>query len=885
MLDGTTTVVKAGTGMLTINTTNSYTGATSVRDGWLFVNGTLDQSPVTVWGSKWGLGIIGGSGWLKGGLTVQTGGGVVPGSTTNTAGTLSISNGLTEAGGVVNYFDLSDDPTGTTNDLINVIGNLTLSGTNTIAVNLLNGKVSTGTYPLINYSGTLSGGLSNLTVSGLVALNNLTNLPGQIALVVLSTRAPTNLIWTGSVGSSWDTNASSNWWNGVTLDRFYPLDSVTFTNSAVTNLSLAGALNPASVAVNATVNYRFAGTGYLSGSSGLTKTNSGTLTVLTTNNYTGVTTINGGVLSVAQLANGGVACAIGAADNGSTNLVIDGGGLSYTGPTASTDRSVTLGAGGGTIEITLSSSIFTMSGTTVGSGAMAKWGAGTLALSGSSTYSGGTTISNGVIVLGNATANYYGLGTGTITFNGGTLEFNGYSGGTSPEYGGNANPLAVPAGQYGTIRVPQRFTSPGLAGTLTGSGTLNLYVNYVRGDISGNWTDFTGRINVWNTGTDTDDFRVVNANGFPNARLYVGSRVLMYSRAAANAVIPIGEFSANPAAVISAGFGSSAGTQSAVTWRVGRLNTDATNAATIQGTTTILKEGTGTWVLTGSNTYNGGTTVSNGTLLVNNTTGSGTGTGAVMVVSGAALGGNGFIGGPVTVDGTLTPGSSVGTLTVSNNLVVNAGAVLAYALGTTSDRTVVSGNLTLGGTLNVTNSGGFGVGSYTLFTYGGTLGYNGVSIGSAPSGYNYGIDTGSVGQVKLVVSAWTAFQTWQMQYFYCTNCPQAAVSADPDGDGMSNTNEFLAGTNPTNSLSGLRIISVVQQSNDVVITWTTAGGHTNAVQATGGDANGGYTTNFVDITKAPHIIIPGSGDTTTNYVDVGGVTNSPSRYYRIRLVP
>jgi hypothetical protein len=33
------------------------------------------------------------------------------------------------------------------------------------------------------------------------------------------------------------------------------------------------------------------------------------------------------------------------------------------------------------------------------------------------------------------------------------------------------------------------------------------------------------------------------------------------------------------------------------------------------------------------------------------------------------------------------------------------------------------------------------------------------------------------------------------------------------------------------------------------------------------------------------IILPGSGDATTNYIDDGGATNSPSRYYRIRLVP
>jgi len=68
-----------------------------------------------------------------------------------------------------------------------------------------------------------------------------------------------------------------------------------------------------------------------------------------------------------------------------------------------------------------------------------------------------------------------------------------------------------------------------------------------------------------------------------------------------------------------------------------------------------------------------------------------------------------------------------------------------------------------------------------------------------------------------------------------------------------------------------------------VITWTTAGVRTNAVQATAGDANGGYATNFTDISGS--IIIPVSGDTTTNYVDTGGATNAPSRYYRIRLVP
>ena len=103
---------------------------------------------------------------------------------------------------------------------------------------------------------------------------------------------------------------------------------------------------------------------------------------------------------------------------------------------------------------------------------------------------------------------------------------------------------------------------------------------------------------------------------------------------------------------------------------------------------------------------------------------------------------------------------------------------------------------------------------------------------------------------------------------------------------MNNQAEFLSGSDPTNSLSGLHIISVAPRSNgDMLITWKTAGGRSNAVQVTAGDANGGYNTNVVEITSPPHIIISGSGDVTTNYTDGGGATNVPSRFYRVRLAP
>ena len=98
---------------------------------------------------------------------------------------------------------------------------------------------------------------------------------------------------------------------------------------------------------------------------------------------------------------------------------------------------------------------------------------------------------------------------------------------------------------------------------------------------------------------------------------------------------------------------------------------------------------------------------------------------------------------------------------------------------------------------------------------------------------------------------------------------------------MNNLQEYLSGTVPTNGASFLHITSVTPQGTNVVVTWQTAGGHTNVVQAATGLPDGSYSNNFVDVSS--NIIIAGSGDTTTNYTDSGAATNNPSRYYRVRL--
>ena len=103
-----------------------------------------------------------------------------------------------------------------------------------------------------------------------------------------------------------------------------------------------------------------------------------------------------------------------------------------------------------------------------------------------------------------------------------------------------------------------------------------------------------------------------------------------------------------------------------------------------------------------------------GTLLVNNTSGSGTGTNYVAVNDGGTLGGTGFIFGSVTnfSGGMISPGSNgVGQLTLKSNLFLSAGSFLNFQLGSSSDKLVVSNALALNGAINVTNAVGLATSS------------------------------------------------------------------------------------------------------------------------------------------------------------------------------
>ncbi|HEV8606106.1 MAG TPA: autotransporter-associated beta strand repeat-containing protein [Tepidisphaeraceae bacterium] len=177
----------------------------------------------------------------------------------------------------------------------------------------------------------------------------------------------------------------------------------------------------------------------------------------------------------------------------------------------------------------------------------------------------------------------------------------------------------------------------------------------------------------------------------------------------------------------------------------------ATFTGAIFGSVSIFKRGPGTQILApgayGDNTYTDGTTVEAGTLLVNNTTGSGTGSGSVFVNSGATLGGNGSIGAFVNVQngGHLAPGSgpaAVGAFTLQG-LGLDTGILDYEGDGSGVDRlNVGTDGFSLNGisTINVANLGGLGSGDFVIIDYSnGAPDLANFQLGPAPAGYTFSL--------------------------------------------------------------------------------------------------------------------------------------------------
>ena len=308
----------------------------------------------------------------------------------------------------------------------------------------------------------------------------------------------------------------------------------------------------------------------------------------------------------------------------------------------------------------------TLAGTISGTNTVTYVGPGSITLATNNTYTGNTLISGSAVTLANFTANVSAFGSGTVTLNQGTLNLN-TDNNTPPAPYSNIFywNLVVPANTTGTLNGDGRCY---LNGTLTGGGTLNYYAPYVRMELDGDWSAFSGQIIA-----SGSDFRFNNGNGLPKAALSLNGNTA-YSLGGS---LTVGEIS-----------GAASSYLNSTAWTVGGRNTDATFDGIILGNS-ITKTGAGTWILTGANTYSGTTIISGGALQIG--AGGNTGTlGTGNVTDNASLVFNRFdnVACANTVSGS-------GSLTQAGDGVLTLSAANTYS-GTT---------FITAGTLALTNSG------------------------------------------------------------------------------------------------------------------------------------------------------------------------------------
>ncbi|MEI7729497.1 MAG: autotransporter-associated beta strand repeat-containing protein, partial [Verrucomicrobiota bacterium] len=188
---------------------------------------------------------------------------------------------------------------------------LSVGGANTIGISQLPPMSTTTTQlTLIKYT-TLAGAYNFSLASGYRVPGYLSNNIANASIDLVLTNATDAqgnypITWTGVKNGNWDINTSTNWVDLLPVPTMYQQsilggDNVRFDDSAlgVTTVNLTTNLSPTSVTFsNTSVSYTFTGAGKLTGGTGLTKWNTGSVTLNQANDYTGLTVLNGGTLSL-----------------------------------------------------------------------------------------------------------------------------------------------------------------------------------------------------------------------------------------------------------------------------------------------------------------------------------------------------------------------------------------------------------------------------------------------------------------------------------------------------------------------------------------------------------------------------------------------------------
>ena len=418
---------KTGAGVLTLSGANSYSGTTVVSNGTLAVS--TANAPVT------------GSVTLDG-ATVAAGYPTNSVLVANVGQKWTLGNLTYNAGTPTANFNYGAYPPSAGVAPIQVNGNLAFNVTPLVTVE--GTAIPSGTYPLMKYTGTLSGTppttLASLPAGAISAtiVNNTANK--SIDLQIATTISP-NLAWAAGNGV-WDTTAL-NWKRFGALTNYQELDPVQFDDTAggpfPLTVTLNGIRTPGPVLVNTTNAYTIAGAGNIAGSASLIKDGPGTLTLSGTNTYTGGTLNKNGVLNINYGGDGVSSSAIGsgpltnalgsAIDNTSSQPItlltpipeVWADDFSFLGTTSLNLGNGWVTLGSSLVNLTVVSNALEVDGIITDNGAgfgLGKVGNGTLILSNQNIFSGGLTLSSGTLVLNSSGAD----GSGLFVLNGGTLD-------------------------------------------------------------------------------------------------------------------------------------------------------------------------------------------------------------------------------------------------------------------------------------------------------------------------------------------------------------------------------------------------------------------------------------------------------------------------------
>ncbi|HGY3701467.1 TPA: autotransporter outer membrane beta-barrel domain-containing protein [Citrobacter freundii] len=431
-------LVKIGDGTLTLTGDNTYTGTTDVNEGVLLVNG--NQSAATGQVTVKSGATLGGNGIIGGAVDVLDDAHITAGAAINSVGKLTTGSLTLSDNAQLDYqFGQAYTPGGAFNDLIDVNGDLTLDGKLNIETSP-GGSFDVGVYRVINYTGTLTNNVMDIANAPEAAdsLYVQTSVKNQVNLV--NHAGLTLRFWDGTGGENgelknngvinggdgiWQSSQGNDNW---TTDESTPEGALNapFTDAAFAvfqgeagNVTVDNSKGDVIIsgAQFATDGYRVGGEAIttdtantlirvgdgtvdgasytatidsvIRGAGGLNKGDLGTLILTGDNTYSGGTTITSGTLQVAGDTN------LGAADTG---ITFNGGTLKY-GEAFDTARQVTLESGGGTFDtnghdVSLLTEV-------EGNGQLTKTGKGSLTLTLDNTYTGGTTIEQGVLQLGN----------------------------------------------------------------------------------------------------------------------------------------------------------------------------------------------------------------------------------------------------------------------------------------------------------------------------------------------------------------------------------------------------------------------------------------------------------------------------------------------------